>query len=300
MVKPFADQAFSMKAGDISDPVRTRFGWHIIKVEKVNEESTVSIDTAREDIRRKLTDERAKTLAYEMAELIYDNSFEGEDLVRNAAENLFSIHETEYFTRKGPEKDVKDRVKFATAAFDLAVGDISTIQDLSDGYYILQVTDKKEARLPEFADVAAKVRADLIKEMQQEKAREEAQAFLATLKKGQSMTDAAAKQGFAVDSTGFFKRNAPLPKIGYDQKIAGAAFMLSEQNRLPDEVFETNGDVYVIEFAGRKEPAESAFETEKANAKQGLLQQKQIRVVGDWIADVRKASEITIENSFLN
>ncbi len=76
--------------------------------------------------------------------------------------------------------------------------------------------------------------------------------------------------------------------------------MLSEQNRWPDEVFEVNNDVYVIEFGGRKEPAESEFETEKANAKQGLLQQKQIRVVGDWMADVRKASDITIENSFLN
>ena len=41
MVKPFADKAFSMQAGDISEPVRTRFGWHIIKVEKVNE-ATVS------------------------------------------------------------------------------------------------------------------------------------------------------------------------------------------------------------------------------------------------------------------
>ena len=300
MVKPFADQAFSMKAGDLSDPVRTRFGWHIIKVEKVNEETTVTVDAAREDIRRKLTDERAKTLAYEMAELIYDNSFEGEDLVRNAAENKFSIHETEYFTRKGPEKDIKDRVKFATAAFNLAVGDISMIQDLSDGYYIMQVTDKNEARHPDFADVATKVRADLIKDMQHKKAREEAQAFLSTLKNGHSMADESAKQGFTVDSTGFFKRNAPLPKIGYDQNIVSAAFMLSEQNRWPHEVFEINGDAYVIEFGGRKEPAESAFVTEKAKAKQGLLQQKQIRVVGDWMADVRKASEITIENSFLN
>jgi peptidyl-prolyl cis-trans isomerase D len=300
MVKPFSDQAFSMKAGDISDPVRTRFGWHIIKVEKVNEETTVTIDAARDDIRRKLTDERARTLAYDMAELIYDNSFEGEDLVRNAADNKFSIHETGYFTRKGPDKDIKDRVKFATAAFNLAVGDISAIQDFSDGYYILQITDKKEARHPDFADVATKVRVDLIKEMQNEKAREEAQAFLLTLKNGQSMADETAKLGLAVGSTGFFKRNAPLPKIGYDQKLMSAAFMLSEQNRWPDEVFEVNKDVYVIEFGGRKVPAESEFETEKANAKQGLLQQKQIRVVGDWIADVRKTSDITIEDSFLN
>ena len=34
MVKPFADKAFSMEAGEISEPVRTRFGWHIIKGEK--------------------------------------------------------------------------------------------------------------------------------------------------------------------------------------------------------------------------------------------------------------------------
>ena len=54
MVKPFADKAFSMKAGDISDPVRTRFGWHIIKVEKVNQASVLSFDDAKKKIQKKL------------------------------------------------------------------------------------------------------------------------------------------------------------------------------------------------------------------------------------------------------
>jgi hypothetical protein len=103
-----------------------------------------------------------------------------------------------------------------------------------------------------------------------------------------------------VESTGYFKRNAPLPNIGYEQNLMNAAFKLSEKNRWPDEVFEVNGNAYVIEFGGRKEPPESEFEKEKDDIKQRLLQQKQFRVIGDWLADVRKSSEITIDNSYLN
>ena len=300
MVKPFAEQAFSMQSGDISEPVRTRFGWHIIKVEKVNEASTVALEAARDGIVEKLTNERAETLAYDKAELIYDNTFEGEDLVRNANENNLTVHETDFFTKKGPEKGIIDRVKFATAAFNLAVGDISNIQDLSDGYIILQVTEKKDAQYPAIGDVKAKVRADLIKEKQFEKAREEAEMFLSSSKSLQSMAEEAKKQGYKVESTGYFKRNAPLPNIGYEQNLMNAAFKLSEQNRWPDEVFEVSGNAYVIEFGGRKEPPESEFEREKDNIKQQLLQQKQFRVIGDWLADVRKSSEITIDNSYLN
>ncbi|MEN8807998.1 MAG: SurA N-terminal domain-containing protein [Desulfobacterales bacterium] len=300
MVKPFADQAFAMKAGDVSEPVQTRFGWHIIKVEKVNEATTTSFEAARDDIRRKLTDERAKTLAYETAESIYDNSFEGDDLVRNAADQHLAIAETGFFTQKGPVNGIKDGAKFAASAFALSVNDISSIQELSDGYVILQVTDRKDSQIPELQNVAPRVRADLIKEKQNEKARAEAEAFLAALQAGKSFDDESARTGLPVDTTGFFTRKTPVPKVGNNPELSDAAFLLSSQNRWPQKVFEGNNEYYVVEFGGRKEPSAEDFEKEKADVKEKLREQKQYRAITDWLAELRSGGEITIDNSYLN
>jgi peptidyl-prolyl cis-trans isomerase D len=300
MVKPFADQAFAMKAGDISEPVRTRFGWHIIKVEKVNEATTTSFEAARDDIRRKLTDERAKALAYEKAESIYDNSFQGDDLVRNAADQQLAITETGFFTQKGPIKGIRDGAKFAAAAFALPVMDVSPIQELSDGYVILQVTDKKDSQIPDLQAVAPRVRADLIKEKQNEKARAEAEAFLAALQDGKSFDNESEQMGFPVDTTGFFTRKTPVPKIGNNPDLSDAAFLLSPQNRWPQKVFEGNNAYYVVEINGRKEPSAEDFEKEKVAVKQKLREQKQYRTVTDWLAELRDGGEITIDKSYLN
>jgi len=300
MVKPFADQAFAMKAGDVSEPVQTRFGWHIIKVEKVNEATTTSFEVARDDIRRKLTDERAKTLAYETAESIYDNSFEGDDLVRNAADQHLAIAETGFFTQKGPVTGIKDGAKFAASAFVLSVNDISPIQELSDGYVILQVTDRKDSQIPELQNVAPRVRADLIKEKQNEKAQAEAEAFLAALQAGKSFDDESARTGLPVDTTGFFTRKTPVPKVGTNPELSDAAFLLSSQNRWPQKVFEGNNEYYVVEFNGRKEPSAEDFEKEKADVKEKLREQKQYRAITDWLAELRSGGEITIDNSYLN
>lgn len=300
MVKPFADKAFSMKAGEISRPVRTRFGWHIIKVEKINEGSIVSIDEAKKGIRKKLIDEEAKILAYEEAESVFDTIFEGDDLIKASNERNLKLQTTDFFTIKGPDKGIKNRKKFASAAFNLSAMEISDIQDLGDGYYILQVIEKNPREIPELKDVEEKVMAALIKEKQDEKASTDANEFLSGLKKGKLMSAQRAKYGLQLSSTGFFKRNEPVPDIGLERGIIEAAFKLSNKIKLPEKVIKGRKGYYVISFKERKEAAPEGFVKEKANIKEGLLRQKRIKTFDEWLTQIRNKSKISIEKAFFN
>lgn len=300
MVKPFADKAFSMKAGEISRLVRTMFGWHIIKVEKINEGSIVFIDEAKKGIRKKLIDEEAKILAYEEAESVFDTIFEGDDLVKASNERNLKLQTTDFFTVKGPDKGIKNREKFASAAFNLSAMEISDIQDFGDGYYILQVIEKPPGEIPELKDVREKVIAALIKEKQDEKASMDANEFLSGLKKGKLMSAQCVKYGLQLSSTGFFKRNEPVPDIGLEKGIIEAAFKLSNKIKLPEKVIKGKKGYYVISFKERKEAAPEGFGKEKANIKEGLLRQKRIKTFDEWLTQIRNKSNISIEKGFFN
>ena len=50
MVPEFADQAFKMNKGDVSDPVKSQFGWHIIKVEDKREKPVPKLEEVRAQV----------------------------------------------------------------------------------------------------------------------------------------------------------------------------------------------------------------------------------------------------------
>jgi len=300
MVKPFADKAFSMQAGDISDPVRTRFGWHIIKVEKVNEATVSTLADAKDQIRKKLTDVYAKQLAYDGAEFIFDATFEGDKLETVAAENQHVVHTTDFFSSSGgPAKGVQNKGAFAKAAFELPEGEISEIQDFGDGYYLMDVIERRPAQIPELDAVEEIVRADLIKEKKGEKAKMDSEALLAALKDGVDMAAAVKEFDLEVQSTGFFKRNDAIPNIGFERGISSVAFELSAQNNLPQEVIDGPKGYYVIKFKQKKAPSMDDFDKEKEGIQSRLLQQKRFKTFQAWLDQRKKSSEIVIEEDLL-
>jgi len=299
MVKPFADVAFSMKAGEISQPVRTQFGWHIIKVEKVNEASVTSFDDAKKDIQKKLTDDMAKSLAYDEAEAVSDEAVDGEDLINAAKERNMKILTTDFFSSKGPIKGINNPSEFASVAFNLFDKEISNVQEFEDGYYILQLIDKIQPKIPEFDEVKEKVKLDLIKEKQDEKAKADSEALLAALKSGKTMPAESKKYNLTPETTGFFKRSGSIPEIGYEREIAEVAFQLTGKKQFPENVIKGSKGYYVIQFKDKKISDPENFSKEKEEIKNRLLVQKKSSIFDALLAQIKSKSEITIKEGFL-
>lgn len=298
MVAPFAEKAFSMKAGEISEPVRTQFGWHIIKVEKINPATVTSLEQAKAGILQKLKAERAKGLAYDDAEAAFEASTDGEDLAKLAQRRNLKLHTTEFFSRQGPGSGLKEPARFAAEAFKLAPLAISDIQDLGDGYYLIQAIEKKPEQVQPLETVAAAVRSDLLKEKQAERAAKDAEMLLAEVKQGKTLGEAAPRFNAKPAETGFFKRNAAIPDIGFEREVAAAAFNLNAKNPLTEKAIEGAEGVYVIRFNARRSPQASGFDAEKEDIENMLLQQKKSKVFSEWLEQIKARSEITYEENY--
>ena len=86
MVKPFEEAAFSLKQGEISELVKSDFGYHIIKVTAIKPARVVSFDEARESIVNKLRQQKAGEKFAELAEKFSDAVYEQSDTLKPAAE----------------------------------------------------------------------------------------------------------------------------------------------------------------------------------------------------------------------
>ena len=300
MVAPFSEKAFSMKPGEISEPVLTQFGWHIIKVEQVNEATVVPFEKAMEEISQKLMVEKSRTLAYDAAESAYDASFLGDDLSKIGELRNVVVETTDFFSRdKGPNLNIKNPERFRSEAFALDDHVISEILDLEDGYYLLQEIDSKDSRVPELAEVKEMVKNDLLAQLRDEKAKLDAETLLAAIKLGKLLDVQSGQFNLKPTQTGYFKRNEPVPKIGYEPAVSEASFKLTGASRYPDNVVQGAQGYYLIAYRDKKDPDASQLDSLRAQMKEQLLQKKESKIFSDWLAQLKQKSDIRIEQNLL-
>ncbi|MDD3883333.1 MAG: SurA N-terminal domain-containing protein [Gallionella sp.] len=85
MVKPFEDAVFSMKTGEISEPIKTDFGYHIIKLLAIKSSEALPLEIVRGDIETKLRQQKANDAFAELAENFSNTAYEQSDTLEPAA-----------------------------------------------------------------------------------------------------------------------------------------------------------------------------------------------------------------------
>ncbi len=179
MVGPFEDAAFGLKVGEVSEPVKTQFGYHIIKVTDHRDRKVQTLEEARDQIISKLKFEEASKLAEERANEFAEQAKKRGDLRAVAEEKGYVVTDSGYFAneRMANIKGLGPATGVTGAAFSLPVDGISEPISTAEGMVVFQVSGEQQPRIPEFDEVKDDVRKDVVQLKAEEMARERAADF---------------------------------------------------------------------------------------------------------------------------
>jgi peptidyl-prolyl cis-trans isomerase D len=294
MVKPFEEAAFKLKKGEISDLVKTRFGYHIIKVKDVRAARTKSLDEVRSQIEDSLKKSEAADLAHEKGLSLIDQMPYEVDLSKYAAENKLAVHMTDSFSLKDPIPGIGGDEKLRESLFALQKNEASELIGLQGKFYIFQVAGRTASYLPELKDVKDAVKPDFLKHLAAEKAKSVAEKYLQELTTGKEWKKVADESGVKSQETGFFSRQGPVPKIGYDQGLIETAFHLNKDKTYPDKVYENQAGAFLIRWEGYKGIDQKKFQKEKEQYRFSLMRLKQRTAFQNWLDTLRKKARVEI------
>jgi len=148
MTPPFEESAFKLKKGEISDLVRTEFGYHIIKVEDIKEAATESLEEVRDKIVETLTMSVATELAHEKGLSIIDQMPYDIELSVYAKQYGLEAKDSSYLSKNEPVSGIDDSEKIGEALFALGKNETTELFELSGKFYIFQVAESKASYLP--------------------------------------------------------------------------------------------------------------------------------------------------------
>lgn len=291
MVEAFSNKAFKMNIGDISKPVLTRFGWHLIKVtdNKINEKGIKEVKASHVLIKAEPS-EKTKANFEIKANDLYEQATELS--IDKAAEALaYEVKETEEFYEDaryipgiGPNEDI---VKFA---FSKKVGDVHKPITVRGGNYIItEISYSVGEHYLDFETKKDHVSRELTKELRLEEVNKQANEFVKNFEEINYFAE-AKKSDLQIVTSKDITINKTLKEIGKSETL-NKAIVSKNENEYTDLIHDKGG-AYIAYVTKRVKPDMDKFEKKKSSLLKKKQETEENKHLNNWFKDLKDNAEI--------
>ncbi len=290
MVPAFEEAAFSLKPGEISEPIKTQFGWHLIKVTDRKTEGGVEEVKASHILLKIAPSEETLTKikgeADDFAEQVSQSDFS-----KVAEEFKVPVEETGWFVAGANIRGVGKNSEVDDFAFNNDVGKVSDPLETAKGFYIFQVKGRRPAGIATLAEVKSSIKQMLTKDKADSLSYERAQTIYSQIQAGKSLKVAAEQNKATYAEPDEFTANNPPPEIKSAPEFIGRAFSMTRPGEISSPL-RTGVGAFIIQLLSRSAPSDSSFAAVKDSIRYVVLQRKQGQAYQDWFSQIRKKADI--------
>ena len=283
MVKEFSDAAFSLGVGDVSQPIKTRFGYHVIKVEEKEGDQVRARHILLElkPSRRTIEDVWALAAAF-------DSAATKMGFVEAAEASGLEVVTTDPFSEGGALPGVGRSLRAARQAFKEPINSVIGPFELSDAFIVAQIASRTPSHIPPFDDVRDIVTRNFEADERRELARKRAAEVAAQIADGKTLEQAAPSE--SIRHAGPFSESTAVGSVTGDPVFVGTLFALPE-NRISD-VLETRYGFAIARVDERTPFDPEAYEQQRESVKRQVLLRKQQTVFSLWFNEIYETAKI--------